>query len=389
MDNKMEDTLHPPLTQLSEDEKMLSDAAEEFAESVLKPKVQQMEEQAKLDPELIKSFFEMGFMGIEVPAEYDGGDGTFFMSILAIEQISKVDASASVFMDVQNTLVNNAFLRFGSETLKQKYLPSLASSKVGAYCLSEAGAGSDAFSLTTRAEEDDGEYVLNGAKMWITNAREAEIFVVFANLDPGQGYKGITAFVAERDMEGVTVSKKEDKLGIRASSTAEVLFENCRVPRENILGELGKGYRVAMEILNEGRIGIGAQMVGIAEGAFEAARAYTREREQFGRPVADFQAVQFQLARMATEIETARLMVYNAARKKENGEDFKKDSAMAKYYASDVAERVTSQAVELFGGYGYVKEYPVEKFYRDAKIGKIYEGTSNMQLQTIAKSLLD
>ncbi len=389
MDDKIEHTLHPPLTQLSEDEKMLSDAAEEFAESVLKPKVQEMEEQAQLDPELIESFFEMGFMGIEVPAEYEGGDGTFFMSILAIEQISKVDASASVFMDVQNTLVNNAFLRFGSDALKEKYLPSLATSKVGAYCLSEAGAGSDAFSLKTRAEEVDGTYVLNGSKMWITNAKEADIFVVFANLDPSQGYKGITAFVAERDMEGLTVSKKENKLGIRASSTAEVLFENCRIPQENILGELGKGYRVAMEILNEGRIGIGAQMVGIAEGAFEAARAYTREREQFGRPVADFQAVQFQLARMATEIETARLMVYNAARKKESGEEFKKDSAMAKYHASEVAERVTSQAVELFGGYGYVKEYPVEKFYRDAKIGKIYEGTSNMQLQTIAKNLLD
>ncbi len=379
---------YPPLTQLTEDEKMLADAAEEFAENVLKPKVNEMEEQARLDPDIIEAFFDMGFMGIEVPSEYEGGDGTFFMSILAIEQISKVDASASVFMDVQNTLVNNAFLRFGSEPLKAKYLPELATQKVGAYCLSEAESGSDAFSLKTRAEEAGDEYVLNGSKMWITNAKEAEVFVIFANLDPSQGYKGITAFVAERDMEGLTVSKKEDKLGIRASSTAEVLLENCRIPKENRLGEVGKGYRVAMEVLNEGRIGIGAQMVGIAEGAFEAAKAYTSERKQFGRAISDFQAVQFQLARMATDIETARLMVYNAARKKEAGEDFKKDSAMAKYYASEVAERVTSQAVELFGGYGYVKEYPVEKFYRDAKIGKIYEGTSNMQLQTIAKNIL-
>lgn len=377
-----------PLTKLTEDEQMLKEATADFAASVLKPKVQDMEEASKLDPDLIKQFFEMGLMGIEIPESLQGGGGSFFMSILAIEEVSKVDASASVFMDVQNTLVNNAVLRFGSDEIHSKYLPLLATEKVGAYCLSEAGSGSDAFSMKTRAVKEGDEYVLNGTKMWITNANEADIFLVFANANPDAGYKGITAFVVERGMDGFSVGKKEDKLGIRASSTCEVLLEDCRVPASNVLGEVGKGYKVAMETLNEGRIGIGAQMVGIAQGALEAALGYTKEREQFGKPISKFQGVQFQLARMATEVESARLMVYNAARKKMAGDPFQKEAAMAKYYAAEVAENVTSLAVDLFGGYGYVKEYPVEKFYRDAKIGKIYEGTSNMQLQTIAKAIM-
>lgn len=377
-----------PLNRFSEDETMLRDAAAEFAATVLAPHVHSMEKKAKLDPELIRSFFDMGFMGIEIPESHEGGGGTFFMSILAIEQISKVDASAGVFMDVQNTLVNNAILRYGSEELKARYLPALATSKVGAYCLSEASSGSDAFALKTVAEAVDGGFRLNGAKLWITNAAEAEVFIVFANLDPSKGYKGITAFMVDQGSPGLGVSKKEDKLGIRASSTCEVTLHDVVVPEENVLGEVGKGYKVAIETLNEGRIGIGAQMVGIAQGAFEAASAYTKERKQFGKPVAEFQAVQFDLARMATQIETARLLVYEAARLKEAGEPFLKEAAMAKYHASEVAEQVTSQAVDLFGGYGYVKDYPVEKFYRDAKIGKIYEGTSNMQLQTIAKLVL-
>ncbi|MDZ7772474.1 MAG: acyl-CoA dehydrogenase [Balneolaceae bacterium] len=382
------DQLQPPLTQLTEDEKMLQEAAADFAESSIRPRVEEMDEKAKLDPDLVQEFFEMGLMGIEVPEKYQGGGGTFFMSIVAIEQISRVDASAGVFMDVQNTLVNNAFLRWGSEEQKKHWLPRLSNEQVGAYCLSEAGSGSDAFALKTTAAEEGDDYVLNGAKMWITNAAEADIFLVFATVDPGAGYKGITAFIVERDTEGFSVSKKENKLGIRASSTCEILLEECRVPKENVLGEVGKGYKVAMETLNEGRIGIGAQMVGIAQGALDAALAYTQEREQFGRAISDFQGVQFQLAKMAVDIETARLLVYNAARMKENGQNFLKEAAMAKYHSSEVAERVSSLAVDLYGGYGYVKEYPVEKFYRDSKIGKIYEGTSNMQLNTIAKLLL-
>ncbi len=377
-----------PLTQLTEDEQMLKDAAAEFAETMIKPKVHEMEEAAKLDPELIKMFFEMGFMGIEIPEKYDGGGGSFFMSIVAIEQISRVDASVGVFMDVQNTLVNNAFLRWGSEELNKKFLPQLATEKVGAYCLSEAGSGSDAFALKCSAKEDGDSYILNGTKLWITNAQEADIFLVFANVNPEAGYKGITAFIVERDMQGFSVSKKEDKLGIRASSTCEILLEDVRVPKENILGEVGNGYKVAIETLNEGRIGIGAQMIGIAQGAFDAAVAYTNERKQFGKAISDFQGVQFQLAKMATELEMARLLVYNAARLKEAGQPFLKEAAMAKYYSSEVAENVSSMAVDLFGGYGYVKEYPVEKYFRDSKIGKIYEGTSNMQLQTIAKIIL-
>jgi len=377
-----------PLTTLSEDEKMLQDAARDFAESAIKPKVREMDEQAKLDPDLIQQFFDMGLMGVEIPETYSGGGGSFFMSIVAIEQISRVDASAGVFMDVQNTLVNNAFLNWADDEQKQRYLPQLATEKVGAYCLSEAGSGSDAFALKTTASDEGDHFVINGSKLWITNANEADIFLVFANINPDAGYKGITAFIVERDFEGFSVSKKENKLGIRASSTCEILLEDCKVPKENVLGEVGKGYKVAIETLNEGRIGIGAQMIGIAQGALDSALDYTKERKQFGKAISEFQGVQFQLAKMATDIETARLLVYNAARLKENGQDFLKEAAMAKYHSSEVAETVTSQAIDLFGGYGYVKEYPVEKYYRDAKIGKIYEGTSNMQLNTISKLLL-
>ncbi len=377
-----------PLTQLTEDEQMLRDAAAEFAQQEITPCILQMDEKAALDSDLVKSFFEMGLMGIEIPEEFGGAGGSFFMSIVAIEQISKVDASVGVFMDVQNTLVNNAFLRFGSDDLQQRYLPRLASESVGAYCLSESGSGSDAFALKSSAIKEGNGYRLNGAKLWITNANEADIFIVFANAKPEDGYKGITAFVVERGMEGFSISKKEDKLGIRASSTCEVRLENVLVPEENILGEFGKGYKVAIETLNEGRIGIGAQMVGLAQGAYEAALDYVQERKQFGKKVSEFQSVQFQLAQMATEIEMARLLVYNAARIKEAGQPFLKEAAMSKYYGSEVAERVASMAVDLFGGNGFVKEYPVEKYYRDAKIGKIYEGTSNMQLQTIAKLIM-
>lgn len=377
-----------PLTELTEDEQMLKEAAAEFADTVIQPKVQEMDEAAKLDPELIDLFFEMGFMGIEIPEKYNGSGGTFFMSIVAIEQISRVDASVGVFMDVQNTLVNNAFLRWGSDEIKDRFLTQLASEKVGAYCLSEAGSGSDAFALKCSAKEDSDSFILNGTKLWITNANEADIFLVFANINPDEGYRGITCFIVEKGMEGFSISKKENKLGIRASSTCELLFEDVKVPKENILGEVGKGYKVAIETLNEGRIGIGAQMIGIAQGAFDEAIKYTKDRQQFGKSISEFQGVQFQLARIATELETARLLVYNAARLKEAGKPFLKEAAMAKYYSSEVAENVSSLAVDLFGGYGYVKEYPVEKYYRDAKIGKIYEGTSNMQLQTIAKIIL-
>ncbi len=378
-----------PLTQLTEDEQMLKDAAAEFADTIIKPKVHEMDEAAKLDPELIKMFFDMGFMGIEVPEKYNGGGGSFFMSILAIEQISRVDASVGVFMDVQNTLVNNAFLRWGSEEVNNRFLPLLATEKVGAYCLSEAGSGSDAFALKCSAKDDGDAFILNGTKLWITNANEADIFLVFATINPEAGYRGITGFIVERGMEGFSISKKENKLGIRASSTCELLLEDVRVPKENILGEIGKGYKVAIETLNEGRIGIGAQMLGIAQGSFDAALAYTQERKQFGKAISEFQGVQFQLAQMATELEVCRLLVYNAARLKEAGQPFLKEAAMAKYHSSEVAEKLSSLAIDLFGGYGYVKEYPVEKFYRDAKIGKIYEGTSNMQLQTISKIILN
>jgi alkylation response protein AidB-like acyl-CoA dehydrogenase len=377
-----------PLTHFTEDEMMLRDAAAEFAQTAIAPHVHEMDEKAKLRPELIREFFEMGLMSIEIPEEYDGSGGTFFMSVLAIEEIAKVDASASVFMDVQNTLVNNAFLNFANDDIKKRYLPRLATDTVGAYALSEAGSGSDAFGLKARAEKKGDEYILNGNKLWITNGNEADIFLVFANINPEKGYKGITAFVVERDFEGFSVGKKEDKLGIRASSTTELIMEDCRVPAKNVMGEVGKGYKIAIETLNEGRIGIGAQMIGIAQGAFNAAVAYSKERKQFGKPISSFQGLQFQLARMATEIEMAKLLVYNAARLKMAGQPFLKEAAMCKYYSSEVAESVSSMAVEIFGGYGFVKEYPVEKFFRDSKIGKIYEGTSNMQLQTIAKLIL-
>ena len=385
----MNDTLSiSPLSQLTEDEQMLKEATADFAQSSIAPLVHKMDEQAKLEQSVIDECFEMGLMGVEIPEKYDGAGGTFMMSIVAIEQLSRVDASVGVFMDVQNTLVNNAFLNFGSDDIQAKYLAQLATKKVGAYCLSEASSGSDAFALKATAKEDGDHYILNGAKLWITNANEADIFIVFATVDPEAGYKGITAFVVERDFEGFSVAKKEDKLGIRASSTCEILLEDCRVPKENIIGEVGKGYKVAIETLNEGRIGIGAQMIGLAQGAFEAALAYVKERKQFGHAISDNQGVQFQLARMATDIETARLLVYNSARLKMAGKNFLKEAAMAKFYSSEVAERVSSMAIDLFGGNGYVKEYPVEKFYRDAKIGKIYEGTTNMQLSTIAKLLL-
>ena len=377
-----------PLTQLTEDEQMLKEATADFAQNSIAPFVHKMDEQAKLEQSVIDECFEMGLMGVEIPEKYEGAGGTFMMSIVSIEQLSRVDASVGVFMDVQNTLVNNAFLNFGSDDIQTKYLTQLATKKVGAYCLSEASSGSDAFALKATAKLDGNHYILNGAKLWITNANEADIFIVFATVDPVAGYKGITAFVVERNFEGFSVAKKEDKLGIRASSTCEILLEDCRVPKENIIGEVGKGYKVAIETLNEGRIGIGAQMIGLAQGAFEAALAYVKERKQFGKAISDNQGVQFQLARMATEIETARLLVYNSARLKMAGKNFLKEAAMAKFYSSEVAERVSSMAIDLFGGNGYVKEYPVEKYYRDAKIGKIYEGTTNMQLSTIAKLLL-
>ncbi|MBL8172625.1 MAG: acyl-CoA dehydrogenase [Acidobacteria bacterium] len=377
-----------PLTVLSEEERLFAASVREFAEAEVKPYVREMDEQQKMRPEIIQKCFELGLMGIEPGEEYGGAGGSFFMACVAIEELARVDASLSVMVDVNNTLTINAFLNYGTEALKKKYLTRLTTDTVGAYCLSEAGSGSDAFALQTRAEDKGDHYLLNGRKMWITNGNEAGIFIVFANLDPSKGYKGITAFIVERGFAGFTVGKKEDKLGIRASSTCELLFDNCRVPKENVLGEIGKGYKIAIETLNEGRIGIGAQMLGLAQGAYEAALAYTKERKQFGSRIADFQGVQFQIAEMATKIEAARLMVYNAARLKDAKQPFIKEAAMAKLFASEVAESVASLALNLYGGYGYVKDYPVEKYFRDCKIGQIYEGTSNMQKQTIAKMLI-
>ncbi|MER3428426.1 MAG: acyl-CoA dehydrogenase [Pyrinomonas sp.] len=377
-----------PLTVLTEDEEMFRSSVREFAEGEVRPRVEEMDEKQRLDPAIIKQCFDLGLMGIETPEEYGGAGGSFFSAIIAVEELSRVDPSVSVFVDVQNTLVNNAILRWGNPEQKKRYLSQLATKAVGAYALSEAESGSDAFAMKTRAVERGDHYVLNGRKLWITNGNEAEIFIVFANANPEAGYRGITAFIVERGFEGFSVGKKENKLGIRASSTVELILEDCRVPKENVLGEVGKGYKVSIETLNEGRIGIGAQMVGLARGAFEAALRYTGERVQFGKPINQFQAVQFQLAEMATEIEAARLMVYNAARLKDAGRPFVKEAAMAKLYSSRVAERVASKAIELFGGYGFVKDYPVEKYWRDSKIGAIYEGTSNMQLQTIAKLLI-
>jgi len=376
------------LTVLSEEEELFRASVREFAEGEVRPRVEHMEQAAKLDPDLIKQCFELGLMAIESPEEYGGAGSTIFNAILAIEELARVDASVSVFVDVHNTLVTNAFMRRGSDELKKKYMPQLAEGKVGAYALSEAGSGSDAFALATRAVDKGDHWELTGQKLWITNGNEAEIFIMFATIDPAAGYKGITAFIVEKGFEGFTVGKKEDKLGIRASSTTELILDNCKVPKENVLGEVGKGYKVSIETLNEGRIGIGAQMLGIAQGAYEAALKYTAEREQFGQSINNFQAVQFQLAEMAVEIEATRLLVYNAARLKDAGKPFLKEAAMAKLYSSRCAEAVSSKAIELFGGYGYVKDYPVEKFWRDSKIGAIYEGTSNMQLQTIAKLVM-
>jgi alkylation response protein AidB-like acyl-CoA dehydrogenase len=376
------------LTVLSEDEQLFKEMVTDFAQKSLKPHVAEMDAKAEFKPEIVKQFFDLDIMGIEIPENYGGVGASFFMSILAVEALSEVDASAGVMVDVQNTLVNNAFIRWGTEDQKQRYLTKLASEWVGAYALSEAGSGSDAFGLATTAKDEGDHFVLNGRKLWITNANEANVFIVIANTNKELGYKGITAFIVERGFEGFTIGKKEDKLGIRASSTCELILDNCKVPKANVLGEVGKGYKVAIETLNEGRIGIGAQMVGVAQGALDAAIKYAKEREQFGKSISQFQAVQFDLADMATEVEAARLMVYNCARLKDEGKDFLKEAAMCKYFTSQVAERVASRSLEIFGGYGYTKEYPAEKYYRDVKIGKIYEGTSNMQLQTIAKLLL-
>ncbi|MFN2420505.1 MAG: acyl-CoA dehydrogenase [Gemmatimonadota bacterium] len=378
----------PPLTRLGDEESLFAETVRKFAEEVIRPRVRAMDEAGKLDPDLIPQCFELGLMGIEIPEEHGGAGSTFFMTCLAVEELSRVDPSVGVFVDVQNTLFNNCLLRWGSDEQKSRYAPRMATDTVGAYALSEASSGSDAFGLKTRAEKRDDGYVLNGSKLWITNGAEAGVYVLFATVDPSAGHRGITAFLVERDFPGFAVGKKEDKLGIRASSTTELLLEECEVPEENLLGEVGKGYKVAIETLNEGRIGIGAQMVGCAQGALDAALGYAQEREAFGRPIAQFQGVQFPLAQMATDLEAARLMVYNAARLKDAGIPFLREAAMAKLFSSQVAEEITSAAIEVFGGYGYTKDYAVEKYWRDAKIGKIYEGTSNMQLGTIAKSML-
>lgn len=377
-----------PLVALTEDEQLFRDSVRQFAQDNVRPLVREMDEKGVFDHGLLEQFFQLGLMGIEVPEQYGGSGGKFFEAILAVEEMSRVDASAGVVVDVQNTLVNNALLRWGSEEQKKSYLPKMTTEWVGAYALSEAGSGSDAFALQTRAELKGDEFVLNGQKLWITNGKEASLFIIFATLDPAAGYRGITAFVVEKGFPGFTVGKKEDKLGIRASSTCELILDNCRVPAANVLGEKGKGYKIAIETLNEGRIGIGAQMLGLAQGAWEHALKYSQERKQFGKAISEFQGIQFQLAQMGTEIEAARLMVYNAARMKDAGMDFVKQAAMTKLFCSQVAERVASLAVEIYGGYGFTKDYPVEKYFRDSKIGKIYEGTSNMQLATIAKLVL-
>jgi alkylation response protein AidB-like acyl-CoA dehydrogenase len=387
-DTTLQSAVPTPLTTLTEDEILFRDNIRQFADDKIRPLVKEMDEKGVFDKNLIHEFFQLGLMGIEIPEQYGGGGAKFFEAILAVEELSRVDASAGVVVDVQNTLVNNALLRYGNADQKKRYLPRMASETVGAYALSEAGSGSDAFAMQTRAQIKGTDYVINGRKLWITNAKESGLFILFATIDPSAGYKGITAFLIEKDFPGFTVGKKEDKLGIRASSTCELIFEDCKVPKENVLGEPGKGYKIAIETLNEGRIGIGAQMIGVARGAWEFAAKYAQERKQFGKPLADFQGIQFQIAQMATEIEAARLMVYNAARMKDAGVNFVKEAAMTKLFASQVAERVTSLAIEIYGGYGFTKDYPVEKYWRDAKIGKIYEGTSNMQLATIAKLLL-
>ena len=380
--------LAPPLTRLTEEERLLQSNVRAFAEAEVAPLVREMDDRAQMPRSLIDKLFDLGIMGIEIPEAYGGAGGHFFLSVITVEELSRVDPAVAVVVDVQNTLVINALNRWASEDLSQRVLPRLASGSVGAYALSETGSGSDAFAMAARATRDGGDYVLNGRKLWITNGNEADVFIVFANADPEAGYRGITAFVVDRELAGFRIGKKEDKLGIRASSTCELLFDDCRVPVANVLGEPGRGYAVAIETLNEGRIGIGAQMVGLAQGALNHALAYVQERKQFGRAVSEFQAVQFQLAQAATEIEAARLMTYNAARLRDAGRPFLTEGAMAKLFASQMAERVTSLAVQLFGGIGCTKECPVEKLYRDAKIGQIYEGTSNLQLQTIARQLL-
>ena len=381
-------TAVPALTRLTEDEAIFRDSVYEFADREVRPLVRDMDEHARFSPALIDKLFSLGVMSVEIPESYGGAGGTFFHSVLAVESLSRVDPSVGVLVDVQNTLVINALMKWGGEEIKRKYLPKMAAKSIGAYCLSEAGSGSDAFAMATRATETGDGYAITGRKLWITNGNEADIFIVFANVNPEAGYRGITAFVVDRGMPGFTVGKKEDKLGIRASSTCELLFEDCVVPKSQILGEVGKGYKVAIETLNEGRIGIGAQMLGLAQGALDHTIAYVKERKQFGRPIGEFQGVQFQLARMAMEVEATRLLVYNCARLRDTGHPFLTEAAMCKVYSSEVAERVASMAVNLFGGNGFVKEYPVEKLYRDAKIGQIYEGTTNMQLMTIAKDLL-
>ena len=381
---------HPPLTQLAEDEELLKTNVRAFAETEIRPLVREMDDAGAIPRALIDKLFDLGIMGIEIPEVHGGGGASFFFSVIAVEELSRVDPSVAVVVDVQNTLVINALLKWGTDDLQRRVLPRLATDTVGAYALSEAGSGSDAFALTSRAvaTPDGDAYLLSGRKLWITNANEADVFIVFATVDPDAGYRGITAFVVERDFPGFRVGKKEDKLGIRASSTCELLLDDCHVPAANVLGEVGRGYKVAIETLNEGRIGIGAQMVGLAQGALDHTIAYVRERKQFGRAIGDFQAVQFQLAQAATELEVARLAVYNAARLHDAERSFMTQGAMAKLFSSQVAERVTSLAIQLFGGIGYTKDCPVEKLYRDAKIGQIYEGTSNLQLQTIAKQIL-
>ena len=382
------DIARAPLTALTEEEQMFRDMVRQFAEETIAPITMEMDQSARLRADLIPQLFELGLMGIEVPERWAGAGASFFTAALVVEELSRVDPSVGVFVDVQNTLVNNCLLRWGSDDVKDRYLPRLASELVGCYALSEAGSGSDAFALATRAELGDDGWRLNGRKLWITNGAEAGVYIVFANADADAGYRGITAFLVERDFPGFSVGKKEDKLGIRASSTVELILDDCVVPENNVLGEVGKGYKIAIETLNEGRIGIGAQMLGLAQGALDHTLAYVREREQFGRFIADFQGVQFQLAQMRTSLEATRLMVYNAARLKDAGHTFVVEAAMAKLFASEAAQQIASRCIDLYGGYGFTKEYPVEKLYRDAKIGTIYEGTSNMQMQTIAKYIL-
>jgi short/branched chain acyl-CoA dehydrogenase len=378
-------TAPAPLSVLSEEESLFRETIREFAETEIAPHVHEMDEASKMRPELIEKFFGLGLMGIEVPEQFGGSGGSIFLVTLAVEELARVDASAAIYVDVQNTLFNNAVLRWGNDEQKARYFPRTTSDTVAAFALSEPASGSDAFGLETRAVQDGNDWLLTGRKFWITSGAEAGLFIIFANADPAKGYKGITGFLVERDFPGFSIGKREQKMGIRASSTVELILENCRVPAANVLGQVGQGYKVSIETLNEGRIGIGAQMIGVAQGALDAASRYVKERKQFGKVLAEFQGIQFQVAQMATDLEAARLMVYNAARLKDAGLPFAREAAMAKLFSSVVANRVTGQALELFGGYGYSREYPVEKFYRDAKIGVIYEGTSNMQLQTIAK----